>query len=142
MEVLYEEAGKLVAEEEDQISLSKYSYLLRDEIAIILEQVLEEKPLPFLLADFQKLAIHAIGSLQNVILIRQAIQINQALQMGYQANIVAIQNKLNPTTAFNCASTYSTALLLHSTELLWHIIKLGNTPVGPKMFRNVQILEL
>jgi hypothetical protein len=77
MEVLYDEAGKLVDEEEDQISLSKYSYLLRDEVAIILEQVLEEKPLPFLLADFQKLAIHAIGSLQNVILIREAIQINQ-----------------------------------------------------------------
>ena len=65
----YEEAGSIVEEEEDQISLVKYSYLLNDEVATILEEVLEENPLPFELADFQRLAIHALGSLRNVILI-------------------------------------------------------------------------
>jgi hypothetical protein len=69
---LYTDAGKLVAVEDDQISLTKHSKLLRDDVAIILAQVLEENPLPFQLADFQKLAIHSIGNLQNVILIREA----------------------------------------------------------------------
>ena len=72
IENLYTDAGKLVAVEDDQISFTKHSQLLRDDVAIILGQVLEENPLPFELADFQKLAIHAIGNLQNVILIREA----------------------------------------------------------------------
>jgi superfamily II DNA helicase RecQ len=69
MDSLYDEAGELVTAEEDQISLTKYSHLLKDDVAIILAQVLEENPLPFQLADFQKIAIHAIGSMQNVILL-------------------------------------------------------------------------
>ena len=71
----YEEAGKLVAEEENQISLTSHSHLLNDEVAIILQQVLEEHPLSFELQDFQKLALHSIGSMNNVILIREGFKI-------------------------------------------------------------------
>ena len=66
---LYELAGDLVEAEDDQISLTRHNHLLSDDVAIILEQVLEEHPLPFQLAPFQKLALHAIGSLKNVILL-------------------------------------------------------------------------
>ena len=66
---LYEQAGELVEEEENQISLTRFSHLLNDEVAGILEKVLVENPLPFPLQDFQKIALHAIGSLKNVILV-------------------------------------------------------------------------
>lgn len=62
----YEQAGDLVDEQDDEISLIKYSYLLSDRIAIIIN---EENPLKFDLQDFQKVALHALGSGQNVILI-------------------------------------------------------------------------
>ena len=68
-ENLYEKAGDFVDEEESQISLTKYGFLLNDEVASILQQVLEENLLSFELEDFQKLAIHAIGSMQNVVLV-------------------------------------------------------------------------
>ena len=67
-ETLYESAGKVVEEEDDQ-SLAKYNHLLNDKVAAILQQVLVENPLPYELQDFQKLALHAIGNFQNVILI-------------------------------------------------------------------------
>ena len=61
----YEQAGDLVDEQDDEISLIKYSYLLSNRIAIIIN---EENPLKFDLHDFQKVALHALGSGQNVIL--------------------------------------------------------------------------
>ena len=66
---LYEKAGEHVEEEESQITLAKYDYLLSDEVATIIDQVLEENPLPFKLQDFQLLALHALGSLKNVVLV-------------------------------------------------------------------------
>ena len=65
----YEQAGEIVEEEENQISIANNYDLLSDPVALILEQVLEEKPLGFVLQDFQKLCLHAIGSLKNVVLI-------------------------------------------------------------------------
>ena len=67
--LLYDQAGEKVEEEESQISLMKYHHLWRDEVATIIAEVLEEHPLSFHLQDFQKLALHAIGNLQNVILL-------------------------------------------------------------------------
>ena len=49
--------------------MEKYSHLLKDEINVFLNQVLDENPLPFILQDFQKLSIHALGRGYNVILI-------------------------------------------------------------------------
>ena len=65
----YEGAGTIVAAERDQISLTNHGHLLTDEVANFLAEVLAENPLPFEVADFQKLAVHAIGSLKNVVLI-------------------------------------------------------------------------
>ena len=69
LDPLYKQAGDLVEEEEDQISLTRFSHLLNDDVAGIIEKVLAENPLPFPLQDFQKIALHAIGSLKNVILV-------------------------------------------------------------------------
>ena len=71
---LYEEAGKMMEEEENPITLPKYSHLLNDEVATIITSVLDENPLPFPLQDFQKLALHALGSKNNVILVREGFQ--------------------------------------------------------------------
>ena len=68
-EHLYEKAGEVTIVEDDKISLERHSEVLSDEVADILDKVLEENPLPFELADFQTLAIHALGSMRNVILI-------------------------------------------------------------------------
>ena len=65
----YSEAGKLVDEEADQISLTKYGHLLCDSVHLKMMEVLEELHLPFHLADFQKLSLHVIGSKKNLILI-------------------------------------------------------------------------
>ena len=66
---LYEKAGEIVEEEEGQITLAQYDYLFSDEVATSIQQVLEENPLPFKLQDFQLLALHALGSLKNCILV-------------------------------------------------------------------------
>ena len=68
-EVLYATAGTLVQEDEDQISLERYSHLLNDDVAVVIKKVLDENPLPFELAPFQLLALHALGSKQNVLLL-------------------------------------------------------------------------
>ena len=56
-------------EQEDTITVEKYGHLLNDKVALIIQQVLLEHPLPFELQDFQKLTLHALGSGQNVILV-------------------------------------------------------------------------
>ena len=68
-ESLYNEAGDKMEEETDQISLSNHGHLLSDKVASIIEDVLAENPLPYQLQDFQKLSLHALGSLRNVILV-------------------------------------------------------------------------
>ena len=67
--VNYSLAGELVPEDEDQISLQQYGHLLRDDVALIIKEVLEEHPIPFELKPFQLVALHALGSKKNVILI-------------------------------------------------------------------------
>ena len=52
-EHLYEKAGEVTIVEDDKISLERHSEVLSDEVADILDKVLEENPLPFELADFQ-----------------------------------------------------------------------------------------
>ena len=65
----YTKAGIMVQEEDDQISLGRYSHLLNDEVATVIKQVLDENPLPFELAPFQLVALHALGSKLNVLLL-------------------------------------------------------------------------
>ena len=65
---LYNEAGELVEEDKEQITLQKNSHLLSDTVHIIIQEVLRENPVPFELQEFQLLCLHCIGSLQNCIL--------------------------------------------------------------------------
>jgi CRISPR/Cas system-associated endonuclease/helicase Cas3 len=65
---LYEEAGGLVGEQEDEISLVRHFSLLSDKVAYIIKEVIAEHPLQFELQQFQLVALHALGSGQNVIL--------------------------------------------------------------------------
>ena len=70
MKKIYEEVGsKSDAELEGKLTIEKNLHLLRDEVAFLIEEVLEEHPLPYQLKDFQKLVLHQIGSLNNVILV-------------------------------------------------------------------------
>ena len=66
VERLYDMAGGLVEEPEEQITLEKYHHLLSDKVANAIRQVLFSHPLE--LQAFQKLTLHAFGSGQNVIL--------------------------------------------------------------------------
>ena len=66
---LYQQAGGLVEEQEDEISLVRHSSLLSDKVAFIIKEVLAENPLKFELQQFQLVALHALGSGQNVILV-------------------------------------------------------------------------
>ena len=73
MKKIYEEVGsKSDAEPEGKLTIEKNLHLLRDEVAFLIEEVLEEHPLPYQLNDFQKLVLHQIGSLNNVILVSPA----------------------------------------------------------------------
>ena len=58
MKKIYEEVGsKSDAEPEGKLTIEKNLHLLRDEVAFLIEEVLEEHPLPYQLKDFQKLVL-------------------------------------------------------------------------------------
>ena len=65
---LYEEAGILVEEQENDINFVRHSSLLSDKIAIIIKEVITDHS-PKELQSFQLVALHALGSGLNVILI-------------------------------------------------------------------------
>ena len=67
--ILYGAAGCLVQEQREELTLESHSHLLSDKVHLHLLQVLEENPLSFELQDFQKLAVHVLGSGENCILI-------------------------------------------------------------------------
>lgn len=66
---MYDEAGSLVNEQEEQITLLQYRHILSDKVSVVLAEVLFENPLPFKLQPFQMLALHALGSGSNVLLL-------------------------------------------------------------------------
>ena len=66
----YETAGTEVIVPESGVDLVSHHHLLTDKVHAVLQQVLtEDVQLPFQLADFQKLSLHALGSGENVILV-------------------------------------------------------------------------
>ena len=65
----YSEAGTLVDEPNDEISLEKYQHLLCDPVHGKIMEVLHETKLPFNLSDFQLLSLHVLGSKRNLMLI-------------------------------------------------------------------------
>ena len=66
MKKVYEEVGQKAVGTDDCISLEKNLHLLQDEVGYIIKQVLWKHPLTFPLLDFQKLALHQIGSLNKL----------------------------------------------------------------------------
>ena len=66
---LFDEAGELVDEDEEQIKIERYEHLMSDKIHIIIQEVLNENNIVFKLQDFQLLTLHCLGNLQNVVLI-------------------------------------------------------------------------
>ena len=68
-DMLYEMAGELVADDEEQLTIEKYEHLLSDKVHGILQEVLQENNLGYELQDFQKLTLHCLGNLNNVVLV-------------------------------------------------------------------------
>jgi superfamily II RNA helicase len=66
---LYEKSGTLIPEDSDEITIEKYNYLLKDSVHLIIQEVLKEHPLPFMLQEFQLVTLHCLGSLKNVVLL-------------------------------------------------------------------------
>ena len=65
----YENAGAVIPEDAEQITLEKFQHLFSDSVHLIIQEVLREHPVPFKLQQFQLITLHALGSLKNVILL-------------------------------------------------------------------------
>ena len=81
---LYDKAGEVVEEDIEEITIAKHQHLLKDSVALIIDEVLREHPLPFQLQQFQLVTLHCIGSLNNVVLIsptgRSLLKINTLIK--------------------------------------------------------------
>ena len=65
----YEEAGKLIEEEKDPISLEKHSELINSSCAAVLEEVVRDLALPYSLSDFQKLSVNIMMQKKDLVLL-------------------------------------------------------------------------
>jgi superfamily II DNA helicase RecQ len=65
----YQEAGRLVPEEADQISLEKYGHLINPSNDHVLQEVLTDLALPYKLADFQTISIHTLLQKRDLVLV-------------------------------------------------------------------------
>ena len=65
----YEYAGEEVDEEDDQISVDKFNYLIDREIDSFLDTVVAEKQMPYTPSDFQRVTVNALGQMKNVVLV-------------------------------------------------------------------------
>ena len=66
---LYDQAGELIDEDQEQLTVELYRHLLSDKVHSIIQEVLEENRIQYKLQDFQLLTLHSLGSLRNVILV-------------------------------------------------------------------------
>ena len=64
---LLEQAGDLIPEDPEQITLSQYEHLLSDKVYNVIQEVLQENRVGFKLQDSQLVTLHCLGSLQNVV---------------------------------------------------------------------------
>ena len=65
----YEEAGNLVPEEADQISVETYRHLINKNNQDALASVLTDLALPYSLSDFQTVSIHTLMDKKDLFLI-------------------------------------------------------------------------
>ena len=66
---MYEKAGELVAEDEEQITIKKYEHLFSDKVHYIIQEVLEENKVGFKLQEFQMSTLQCLGSLNSVVFV-------------------------------------------------------------------------
>ena len=68
--VNYEEAGRLVPEEKDHISIDQHPEIMDSPlISQVLSKILGDLALPYNLSDFQKLALHTLLQKKDLIVI-------------------------------------------------------------------------
>ena len=65
----YEEAGKLILEERDKISMEKHADLMDKDSVAVLDETLGDLSLPYDLSDFQKLSINILLQRKDLILL-------------------------------------------------------------------------
>ena len=65
----YETAGSEVNEEEDRITIADNIHLMNLEVDEILDKVVHKIQMPYKPAEFQRVAINALGGMENVVLI-------------------------------------------------------------------------
>ena len=104
----YESAGKLIPEDAEQITMENHQHLLSDSVHLIIEEVLIEHQLPYKLQDFQMITLHALGSLNNVIL-------------------------LSPTGSGKMICAYLGVLVLQKVFKIKHGVGLGTMPISALM---------
>ena len=68
-DVLYDTAGMLIKEDEHKLTMRSRSYLLNDFVHSVIQEVLNEHPIPFKLQDFQLLTLYALGSQKSVVVL-------------------------------------------------------------------------
>ena len=66
---LLDQAGDLMEEDPEQITIRNHEHLLSDPVHKIIQEVLQENSVGFPLQDFQLLTLHCLGSLKNVVLL-------------------------------------------------------------------------
>ena len=62
-----EQAGDLIPEDPEQITLSQYEHLLSDKIHNVIQEVLQENRVGIKLQDLQLVTLHCLRSLKNVV---------------------------------------------------------------------------
>ena len=65
----YEEAGRLVSEHEDQISIDDHQDLLNAATTAILDEVVNDLSLPYKLSDFQRLSLNTLLQKKDLVLL-------------------------------------------------------------------------
>ena len=65
----YEEAGRLVPEENDPISIAKHEEIMDASLLEVLDEVLHDLALPYEITDFQKLSINTLLQKKDLILL-------------------------------------------------------------------------
>lgn len=65
----YDAAGTEVTEEPDKITVAKNAAIMNSEVNDILDKLVEHIQMPYIPAEFQRVAISALGGMNNVVLI-------------------------------------------------------------------------
>ena len=113
-DVLYDTAGMLIKEDEHNITMRSHSYLLNDFVHSVIQEVLNEHPIPFKLQDFQLLTLYALGSQKSVVVL------------------------VSPTGSGKMICTYLGSLVLQKIFGIENGIMLGTMPISALMEEKIK----